>query len=216
MIYLSYILSASILVLFSSCSAPDIPRDALERYLEGKKLYIQGDLDTSSELFLAVHRQVPRFSQNSFMLGKAYFFRRDYKGAEEIWRETLDRNPGHTDSRKWLARLWLQQGEAQVAAELVSIALENNSEDPELLILLAKAKAADGDYAAAIQLYQRVQFFEQRLAEARIDLAEIYQRFGLNEKALPELEQAGKLIGETSPLYTALQSLLAALRGEDP
>ena len=204
------------MVLFSACSGQDIPREALKGYLEGKKLYIQGDLEASSQLFLTVHRQVPRFSQNSCMLGKTYYFSRDYVRAEEIWRETLDRNPGHTDSRKWLARLCLQQGEEQSAGELVSIALENNSEDPELLILLAKAKAAGGDYAAAIQLYQRVQFFEQRLAEARIDLAEIYQHFGLNEKALPELEQAGKLLSQTSPLYTALQSLLEALRGADP
>lgn len=216
MIYQSYILIPLILTLLSSCSAREIPREALERYLEGKKLYIQGDLDGSLELLLAVHRQVPRFSQNSCLLGKTYFFRENYDGAEAMWRETLKRNPHHTDSSKWLARLCLQQGEGEEAADLATAALENDSEDPELLILLARAEAAAGDYGAAIQLYKRVQLFEQRLAEARIDLAEIYQRFGLAEKALPELEQAARLVGPESRLQAALQSLLDALRGAEP
>jgi tetratricopeptide (TPR) repeat protein len=216
MIYLSYILLSCFLLLFSSCTAHEIPPWAFEHYLEGKKLYIQGDIDASLQQFTAARRQAPHFSQNSYMLAKAYYFSRDYRRAEEIWRETVKRNPRHTDSRKWLARLCLQQGRGQAAAELVGAALENNSEDPELLLLLARAKAVDGEYDEAIQLYQRAQIFEQRLAEARIALAEIYQRFGLKEQAFSELMRAEILMSETNPLHEALEALLKASRGDAP
>jgi len=216
MIYLQHILFALFGLLIATCSGPGIPREALEPYLEGKKLYIQGDLEGSRQILLAVYQQTPHFSQNSYLLGKACYFLGDYAEADAVWRETLDRNPHHIDSRKWLARLHLQQEASTSAADIIEKALEDSSEDPELLILLARTKIAAGDYGAAIQLYQRAQLFEQQLAEARIELAEIYQSFGLREKALPELERAKELLDQESPLRPALWSLLGALRGDIP
>jgi tetratricopeptide (TPR) repeat protein len=216
MIYLQHILFALFGFLLVACSGPGIPQEALEPYLEGKRRYIQGDLESSRQILLAVHQQTPDFSQNSYLLGKACYFLGEYEEAAAVWRETLDRNPHHIDSRKWLARLHLRQEAADSAAGIIEKALADSSEDPELLILLARARRTAGDYGAAIQLYRRVQLFERELAEARIELAEIYQRFGLREKALPELERAEKLLDQDSPLRPALQSLLGTLRGDIP
>jgi len=188
--------------------------ETLSAYLEAKKIYLEGDLERALPLFQQLHRASPSFSNASFMLGKVYFFQGKPGEAEAVWKQTLARNPNHTDSRKWLCRLYLLNQQAQKAGELVSRALADDSEDPELLILLGKSQKALGNYSQAIEYYKKAQLCEEKLAEARLDLAEIYRGFGLSGQAALELERALRLLEEQSPLSAPIRSLLAGLREE--
>jgi len=209
------ILPLIVLVLLScSCSKQKISREILEEYVEAKTLYIKGNLDQALPKFKAINNKAPRFSSNSFMLGKLHFFNKNYKEAEEIWAETLKRNPDHLDTIKWLSRLYLIRDKAGKAESLVTGALGNSSEDPELLILMGKIKRAQSKLSAAIEFYIKAQAFEEKIAEAHIDLAEIYREFGLDQKAEQELEKAVYLLGEESSLSRSIGFVLETIKME--
>jgi len=163
-------------------------------------------------LLLENHRSDPEFCANSFLIGKIYYFDGDFDRAERYWQYTLTVNPHHLDTRKWLARLYLQLDRADEAQGVLSHGLAISSEDPELLILMAKVKRRHQDLAGAIELYLKSQAFSERLSEASIDLAEIYYSFGLTDRAEEELQKALVLLGESSSITPSLSAALEQLK----
>jgi tetratricopeptide (TPR) repeat protein len=192
-------------------SARPIKEQSLQRYCTARKYYSEQRLNDALNLLLVNHKSAPEFSANSFLIGKIYYFNNDPAQAERYWLHTLKLNTHHLDTRKWLARLFLQQNRIEEAEGVLSKGLAISSEDPELLILMGKVKRRNQDLAGAIELYLKSQAFSERLSEASIDLAEIYTSFGLTDRAEEELKKALVLVGEESSispsLYAALEQL---------
>ena len=195
-------------------SAQPVTEQSLHRYCTARKYYSEHRLDDALDLLLKNHRSAPEFSANSFLIGKIYYFNNDPSQAEHYWRHTLKFNSHHVDTRKWLARLLLQQGRIEEAECVLEPGLAISSEDPELLILMGKVKRGDQDLAGAIELYLKSQAFSERLSEASIDLAEIYNSFGLEDRAKEELEKALDLVGEHSSISPSLTAALEQLEAK--
>jgi len=195
-------------------SAQPVTEQSLHRYCTARKYYSEQRLDGALDLLLKNHRSAPEFSANSFLIGKIYYFNNDPEQAEHYWRHTLKFNSHHVDTRKWLARLLLQQGRIEEAECVLEPGLAISSEDPELLILMGKVKRGDQDLAGAIELYLKSQAFSERLSEASIDLAEIYNSFGLEDRAKEELEKALNLVGEQSSICPSLTAALEQLEAK--
>ena len=209
----SGLLTAACLCLHFVCfcarqSTQPITEQSLQRYRCAREYYSRDRLTEALDLLLQNHRIAPHFSANSFLIGKIYLFQGEYAQAEQYWNDTLRQNPHHLDTRKWLARMYLQQQRVSEAGTVLEEALRLSSEDPELLILMAKVKREQDDLAAAIELYQRAQAFCERLCEASLDLAEIYFAFGLIERAEDQLNRAAALLGADSSLTVSIQSAL--------
>jgi tetratricopeptide (TPR) repeat protein len=207
------LLTAACLCLQLVCScarqpAPPYTEKTVGRYQAAREYYAEHNLSAALRLVLENHREAPGFTANSFLAGKIYYFENDHERAERFWRHTLGINAYHLDSRKWLARLLLQQGRIEEADEVLAEALSVSSEDAELLILMAKVKRRRQDLAGAIELYRKAQAFAERLAEASMDLAEIYYGFGLRDRAREELEKARMLLDQDSFLSSSIDSAL--------
>ncbi len=211
------LLTAACLCLFMLCSCAKqsvqpLPEQSLQRYRTARKYYSEQRLDEALILLLENYRSTPEFCANSFLIGKIYYFDSDSDQAEQYWRHTLTINPHHLDTRKWLARLYLQQERIDEAEVVLTDGLAVSSEDPELLILMAKVKRKHQDLAGAIELYLKSQAFSERLCEASIDLAEIYYSFGLTDRAEEELQKALVLLGESSSISPSLSAALEQLK----
>jgi tetratricopeptide (TPR) repeat protein len=203
------------LQLVCSCakqSAQPFTEQTLQDYSTARKYYSDQKFDEALTLLLENHRSAPGFCANSFLIGKIYFFNGDLAEAERYWQHTLSTNPYHLDTRKWLARLYLQQERIDEAQDVLVDGLAISSEDPELLLLMAKVKRRHQDLAGAIELYLKSQAFSERLSEAAIDLAEIYYSFGLTERAEEELKKALVLLGEDSSISSSLSATLEQLQ----
>jgi len=222
-VILPLVLSAA-LTASSSCSRegpassgrgrPQARQEAVERYLEARGLYSEERLGEALEILLENQRTDPAFSENSYLIGKIHFFSGDYVEARETWESTLKRNPHHLDTCKWLVRLHLLEGRAPAAERLVVRALADSAEDPELLILLGKSRRAQNDLAGAIECYRKAQVLSERLAEASLELAELYRAFGMSERAAEELERAACLLPEQSGLSQAVEAAAGHLQQE--
>jgi tetratricopeptide (TPR) repeat protein len=197
-------------------SAQPVTDQSLHLYCSARKYYTEQRLDEALDLLLENYRSIPEFSANSFLIGKIYYFSNDPAQAELYWRRTLKFNSCHVDTRKWLARLLLQQGRIEEAEGVLEPGLAISSEDPELLILMGKVKRRDHDLAGAIELYTKSQAFGERLSEASIDLAEIYSSFGLEDRAKEELAKALNLVGEESSIFLSLSTALEQLEEGNP
>jgi tetratricopeptide (TPR) repeat protein len=201
--------------LVCSCakqSAQPFTEQTLQRYHTARTFYSEQRLDEALPLLLENFGSAPSFCANSFLIGKIYYFKGDRSQAERYWSHTLTVNPHHLDTRKWLARLYLQQQRSREAQVVLIDALAVSSEDPELLLLLAKAKRGQQDLAGAIELYRKSQAFVERLSEASLDLAEIYYSFGLDDRAEEQLRKALALLGDNSSLYPSIAAALEQLR----
>jgi tetratricopeptide (TPR) repeat protein len=194
-------------------SAQSLPvtEQSLQRYYTARKYYSEQRLDDALKLLLENHRSAPEFCANSYLIAKIYYFNKDLAQAERFWRHTLKVNPHHLDTRKWLARMYLQQDRIEEAENMITPGLAISAEDPELLILLGKVKRRNQDLAGAIELYLKSQAFVERLCEASIDLAEIYYSFGLTDRAEEELKKALSLLGEDSSISPSLYAALERL-----
>ena len=204
-------------VLAGSCARqppPGVRQDSLQRYLEGRRLYNEQRFDEALHVLRDNHRRDPGFSGNSYLIGKIYFFSEDYAQARSYWETTLRGNPHHLDARKWLARLHLLEERPEAAEALIVTALADSAEDPELLTLLGKARRARGDLAGAIESYTKARVLAERLAEASLELAELYREFGMPERAAAELERAAALLPEGSSLSRAVRTAAEELRRE--
>ena len=194
-------------------SAQPLPatEQSLQRYRTARQYYTEQRLEEALTLLLENHSSAPEFCANSFLIGKIYYFNGDPAEAERYWRHTLEVNCHHLDTRKWLARLYLQEERIEEAQGVLSRGLAVSSEDPELLILMAKVKRRRKDLAGAIELYLKAQAFTERLSEASIDLAEIYCSFGLTDRAEEELKRALVLLGESSSISPSVSAVLEQL-----
>jgi tetratricopeptide (TPR) repeat protein len=209
-------LCLQILCFCAKQSAQPVTEQSLQRYQTARVHYSQQRLEEALTLLLENHRSTPGFCANSFLIGKIYFFNGEFEEAERFWCHTLEVNPHHLDTRKWLARLYLRQQRLEEARCLLTDALAESSEDPELLLLMAKVKRRQQDLAGAIELYLKSQAFGERLSEASMDLAEIYLSFGMTDRAEEELRKAMVLLGGDSSLAPSVAAALEQLGRDGP
>lgn len=185
-------------------------------YLRAKDLYIAGQWDDALTLLKEKKFWAGSFSAPKFLEGKILFLKKDLSGAEKIWKEVLKKNPRHDETRKWLCRLLLLQGKDREAERVIAPALTDDPEDPELLILVGKARSLRGDTAGALEYFRKAKACFERLAEAPLELADLYRSFGLRRRSIEELELAAAMLGRESGLFAAVSGAVEFLRKEEP
>jgi tetratricopeptide (TPR) repeat protein len=197
-----------------SCSRGLPSATDLDHYREAKSLYLNDDLEGALRLVDEARKSAPGFSGASFLAGKIHFFRKDYAKAEVAWKETIARNPGHVDARKWLCRLYLSGGEQEKARAVLEPALADSSEDAELLVLMGKVLKAKQEYTAALDYFSKALALADRLAEAPLERAEIYRSYGLPSKARTDLDRASGIVGPDSGLYAHIRAVRDKIKEE--
>jgi tetratricopeptide (TPR) repeat protein len=206
-------------LLLSACGlgdSPDRRREAALVYLRAKDLYLAGYWDEALTLLREQGGRDEGFSAPQFLAGKILFLKKDHAGAEAAWRNLLVKNPHHGETRKWLARLRLLQGRAREAEDVVAPALSDDPEDVELLILVGKSRLLGGDTAGAVEYFTKAKACFERLAEAPLELADLYLRFGLRRRSIEELELAAAMLGKDSTLLRSVSGSIEFLKKEVP
>ena len=84
---------------------------------------------------------------------------------------------------------------------------EYSADDPELYILAGKMRKKEKRYLEAIEYYKKAFLFEDRIIDAHIDIAEIYEKFGITDKSRLHLKKAASIGGENHALYEPLMSV---------
>ena len=201
--------------ILSACSKSMEKDLALESYLKAKEYYAKGDLDLAGPLLRHACRKNPDMYQAHFLLGKTLFFLENYEEAERILLELVDRHPAYHEAEIWLVRTHLQRKSYERAEDRLKRLLSYDSGDPRLHYLMAQIYLLKDDLKNAIDFLQRAAVFNEEMAKIHLELGRIYFQFGLDGKALSELEHSLFLLPEENTLRQPVLHLISKISSID-
>ncbi len=117
------------------------------------------------------------------LLAKSYFFQGEFERASSLLEESGPRSCRNIDFSKWLARSYAEAGRTDEALGVLSEALRCSSEDPDLLLLAGRCMAETDRLSEAMEYLTKATAFDERIAAAYVELAELYREAGLHHEA---------------------------------
>lgn len=196
------------LVFASSCTRDDSMSDAeLSAYARAKERYLQGDYESAIQAIEEERFTCRRGHQALLLEAKSELLRGNPGRSESILRALLARYPRYTEAELWHARTLLAEGKTEEAERAIERAMRWNPDDPRLLALMASLQKAKKDYPKAFEYSLRAADFADETGKTEILLAELYWRFGQNEKAAGRIGLARAMLSEKSVLARPLEEL---------
>lgn len=116
--------------------------------------------------------------------------RNDWKAAEELLVEAVDRCPICPDARRHYAKTLWQQGRSEEAMTQIDEALQLSVDDPTLLVEAAGMRFTLGDYDRAMQHVQLALDLDHHYAAAWTLRGRILQQQGQPNEALADYQRA--------------------------
>ncbi len=204
------------LVFASSCTRDDVMSDTeLSAYATAKERYLQGDYESAIQAIEGEHFTCRRGHQALLLEAKSEFFRGHPERAEPILRALLRKYPRYTEAELWHARTLLAEGKTDEAESAIERAMRWNPDDPRLLALMASLQKTKKDYPKAFEYSIRAADYADETGKTELLLAELYWRFGQNEKAAGRIGLARAMLSEKSVLARPLKELEDRIVKED-
>ena len=176
-------------------------REALE--LDPDNLRIYGALARSlrergeSEREVALYREIlarhPNHHATLVALGEAQMAEDDLEGAIATFDIVVERYPEDVQSVKNLGYLRFEARDLAAAEGLFQRAVESGPGEYEAAFFLGVVRRRIGEGDAALEAFETIPPDHTHFAEARTQIAAIYERRGLYDRALAEVERASKL-----------------------
>jgi tetratricopeptide (TPR) repeat protein len=199
--------AAAVMAAFCSC-APRTPTSGqLQAYGEGKVAYAAGRL-AEAERSLEPSAKDASLPQARFLLGKTRFFLGRYDEAASVFKNLVSRFPKYREAEIWLARTFLQQGKIEEADKLAQELIAYDSSDPRLFYLEAMVRVSEGDFKAALGLFDRSSESGEELAKSCFESARLYFQFGQDDKAVERLKRAQAILPPNAAMRSAVDELL--------
>ena len=185
-----------------STEAVATARDAIVEvsYADAEEVFARGEYDEAADLFSAYTERKSDNPWGHYMLGLSAYRAGDLARAEHAFDRALELDPSFVKGYVNSARVLLDLGRTNEAAERVNIALVHDSTSSDALRLLARTHAVLGDTDAAISTYQRALTIDDRDVWSMNNLGLLYIELGRFDDALPPLARAVQLRG-TAPVF---------------
>ncbi|MDX9801968.1 MAG: tetratricopeptide repeat protein [Spirochaetia bacterium] len=211
-ILISLLLAACSLKQADEAKYTYISKESLQKYQQAKTSYIKGDDKTALEILSSIEKESPLFTPALELTGRIHFFQGNIAEAEKHFLKAHDQNPHNINPGKWLCRTYLLKGDLNKAAAVLKMLTEASPEDTSLLILNGKIMKERQNYLEALEYYKKSFLIEDELAEAHLDLADIYASFSLDSKAAGELKKSLNILGEDHALYKSVKAVYDRMR----
>ncbi len=196
----------------SAGTTSQINSEAIQNYQKAKNCYIKGDSKTALEILCTIEKKAPLFTPALELAGRIHFFTENPSESEKYFLKAYENKPHNINYGKWLCRTYMAKGDLNKAEALLNVLFEDSPEDTSLLILNGKIMKENHNYPEAMEYYKKSFLIEDEIAEAHLDLAEIYASFSIRDKAADELEKALNILGEDHELYNSVRAVYEQMR----
>lgn len=183
-----------LLLVCAGCSNSDL---AVEMYSRGQKEFLNKNLAAAEKTFSEVIKSDDDFLNAYLMLAKIYYHTKEYDKALTNVNTVLKKNVNHTGALYWKGRILVISGrdDEEESVRILQSVLDLDSHHIPARLLLALVYEKNGKYKEALHEYITALNEEESLVSARGNLAVLYRRLGLKERALQEIERAVKISG---------------------
>ena len=180
---------------------------SLSFFNEGKKHYARKNLEKADELFRKAAAEDPGLLNAVLMRAKIRYYRKDFPGALSFLDDIISENSNHLDALFWKARVLAVGGEKtgielnereREAVKCLNAVIEANSGHVQARTLLALLHEKNRKYRESLYQYHAALREEESLVHARSNLAILYARMGLKDRAIKELKTAMAICDATS------------------
>jgi tetratricopeptide (TPR) repeat protein len=181
-----------LLLLCGGCGNSD---SAMDIYARGQQEYLNKNLKEAARLFSEVISQDDDFLNAYLMLAKIHYYNKEYDNAFVQIDALLDRDPDHCGGLYWKGRTLLISGrdEKNESENILRSVLEIDSHHIPARLLLALVYEKNGKFKEALHEYIIAMSEEESLISARGNMAVLYRRLGLKERASAEITKAVKI-----------------------
>jgi len=182
-----------IILLFITCCSSE--EKVSELYREGVRAYHEKKFDEAERFFQSVIEQDDGFLNAYLMLGKIYYYNRDFEKSLDVLEKVIERDSNHTGALYWKSRVivMLDQNITDEPINLLKKVLETDSSHIPARLLLALLYEKKSLYKEALHQYVTIIDEEENLINARGNLAILYMRLGLTGRAKIEIGKAFKI-----------------------
>lgn len=164
------------------------------------------------QMLIEASRLDPSDFRPWYAMGESVYLRlRRHDLAVQAFRESLKRQPSHTESRIGLVDALVRSHRVEEAAPLLEQVLEERPDNPRVLALAAEFAIESGDEAGAARHLTHALAIDPDHRQALILHARLLFRQGRRQEALSEAEHACTLEPNDVPTLTLLSSIQSTL-----
>lgn len=185
----------NILILLLVCAGCSNSDPAIEIYSRGQKEFLNKNLTAAEKTFSDVIKLDDDFLNAYLMLAKIHYHNKDYDKTLSNLKSILDKDPDHAGALYWKGRTLVISGrdDKSESINILQSVLDIDSHHIPARLLLALVYEKNGKYREALHEYITAMNEEESLINARGNLAVLYRRLGLNERASREIDKASKI-----------------------
>ncbi len=158
-----------------------------------RSLRERGESKREIELYNEILERYPNHHATLVALGEAQMALDDLEGAIQTFQIVVDRFPEDVQSLKNLGYLRFEARQFRAAEDLFRRAVESGPGEYEAAFFLGVVRRRIGEGDAALEAFEMIPPDHTHFAEARTQIAAIYERRGDYARALAEVERAAKL-----------------------
>jgi tetratricopeptide (TPR) repeat protein len=164
------------------------------------------------QMLLEASRLDPADFRPWYAMGESVYLRlRRYDLAIQAFRESLKRDPGHSESRIGLVDALLRSHRIEECAPVLDHVLKEQPENPRVLALAAEFAIESGDEEAARRHLAHALALDRDHRQALVLHARLLFRQGRRQEALTSAERACSLEPNDVPTLTLLSSIQSSL-----
>ncbi|TGL32552.1 hypothetical protein EHQ52_14800 [Leptospira koniambonensis] len=176
------------LFLIVSCSSQE---EAQKFYNSGLKAYSERNLKVATENFEKAVDSDKKNIAARLMLGKSYYYTQRFEESKEIYENFLKDYPGNSSAHVWIARILMYENtnaeKVKEAKEHLFNAIQLDDSNPDAHYHLAKLFEYESDVVSALLEYNNALKLGGQLSRVHKDLAILYKKAGLDERAQEHL-----------------------------
>jgi len=169
------------------------PKSLIVFYTQALLDFSQKNPAAALESLQQILRVAPDHMPSVLMAGAVQFSLGSMPQAEQHLKKYLEKNPGNLYARKLLASTHLRSHHAQYAIDVLSPALIDAQQDPQLFAIAGDAYTQSGDYTKAAEYYAKASALAPKAAELHTALGLSKLALGESDRAVAEMETAVSL-----------------------
>ncbi len=182
----------SLFILLAGCGNSI---SVMDLYSKGQQEFMNKNLAAAEKSFSEVIKLDDDFLNAYLMLAKIHYHNKEYDKTFNDLESILRKDPDHSGALYWKGRTLVISGkdDKDEAVKTLQSVLDIDSHHIPARLLLALVYENNGKYKEALYEYITAMSEEDSLIRARGNLAVLYRRLGLKERANQEIDRALKI-----------------------